>query len=700
MNICKVSGFALAAFAAAWILAGCAGSADNGGAGMLPGTNRAPSRQPGRSWMRAGAASGDLMYVADVKDNEVEVYTYPAGTLAGTLTGFKGLAYMCVDGKGHVFIPSYGAAAIFEYAHGGTSPIRTLNDPRAEPYSCSIDPKTGNLAAANYLLQNSTDGNVVIYQHAKGRPFGHLLYGLLNPYFCAYDNAGDLFVSGSGPVGGSGYFSMEELVRGARLFSPVTLQNVPAYPNGLQWDGNYLAVGTGTLAGPSSGDTYIYRMRVSNFLAKTIGTARLKENGPTANFFVDGSTILVSGGETQPNVALFNYPAGGAPTQTYPQTSPSGVVVSHAATPRNGHAGPPSSSYQYATIFSFEGFNGAAPAGTLLSYKGKLYGTTTAGGYYAQGTIFSVSPSGVETVLHNFGHAGDGTKPEAGLTVLNGVLYGTTYSGGTYNDGTVFSITTGGKESVLYNFGRSKSDGKNSAAALTPLNGTLYGTTPYGGTASGGTVFSISPTGSEKVIFDFPSYSKKDGDSPFAGLIAYNGTLYGTTEYSGPCQEGTAYSITTAGKEKTIYGFPCQRYDGENPKANLVVVNGVLYGTTSYGGKAFYNDGTVFSLTLSGQEQVLFDFIPSSEYGYGADTALVPLKGMLYGTTPGAAANGLGAIYGVTTTGQPTVLHSFGIAPDGSTPLAGVTNVGGTLYGTTSAGGGPANAGTIYRITP
>ena len=701
----KLDGFAFAAFTAVWILAGCAGSAVSGGTGVVPQTNLPPPRKPGHSWMRPGASSGDLMYVADVKDNEVEVYTYPGGTLTGTLTGFEGLAYMCVDGKGHVFIPSYGAAKIFEYAHGGTSPIRTLNDPRAEPYSCSIDPKTGNLAVANYLQQNSTDGNVVIYQRAKGRPFGHTLYDLLDPYFCAYDDAGDLFVEGSGPVGGSGYFAMEELTRGARLFSPVTLQNVPAYPDGLQWDGSYLAVGTGTLAGPSSGDTYIYRMRVSNFLAKTIGTTRLKESGPTANFFVDGSTILVSGGETQPNVAFFNYPAGGAPTQTVPQTSPYGVVVSHAAAPQNVHAVPATSSYQYSTIFSFEGFNGAAPAGTLLYYRGKLYGTTTAGGYYAQGTVFSITPSGVETVLHNFGQTGDGTKPEAGLTVLNGVLYGTTYSGGTYNDGTVFSITASGKEGVLYSFGRNKSDGKNSVAALTPLNGTLYGTTPYGGSAGGGsadggTVFSISTTGSEKVLFNFPAYSKKDGMAPFAGLTLYKGTLYGTTESSGPCQEGTAYSITTSGKEHTIYGFPCQRYDGANPKAGLVVVNGVLYGTTTWGGKAFYNDGTVFSLTLSGKEQVLFDFIPSSEYGFSPNTALVPLKGMLYGTTPEAAANGVGAIYGVTTSGQPTVLHTFGVAPDGSTPLAGLTNVHGTLYGTTSAGGGPANAGTVYRITP
>jgi|GEM_PF-743380 len=700
MKVLKLSSLALISLASASVFGGCAGTPVSGGSGIVPQTNVTPQHKPLRSWMRPGAASGDLMYVADVKDNDVEVYTYPGGTLAGTLTGFMGLAYLCVDGRGNVFIPSYGAEEIFEYAHGGTSPIRTLTDPRAEPYSCSVDPKTGNLAVANYLVQNSTDGTVVIYQHAKGRPFTHLLYDLLNPYFCTYDNAGDLFVSGSGPVGGSGTFALEELTRGARLFSPITLQNVPAYPDGLQWNGGYLAIGTGTLAGPSSGDTYIYHMRVSNFLAKTIGTTRLQENGPTANFFIDGPTILVSGGETQPSVAFFKYPAGGAPSQSVAQASPYGVVVSSAGHSPNVRALPATSSYQYSTIFSFEGFNGAAPAGTLLYYKGKLYGITTAGGYYSQGTVFSVTPSGEETVLHNFGQVGDGSKPEAGLIAFNGALYGTTYAGGTYNDGTVFSITPGGKESVLYSFGANKRDGKNLVAGLTPLSGTLYGTTPYGGIGDGGTVFAITPTSSEKILFDFPDNSKKDGNNPFAGLIAYNGTLYGTTEGSGPCQQGTAYSITPSGKEQTIYGFPCQRYDGSNPHAGLVVVNGVLYGTTTYGGKAFYNDGTVFSLTLAGQEQVLFDFIPSTEYGYGPNTALVPLKGVLYGTTPEAAANGAGAIYGVTTSGNAIALHSFGIAPDGSTPVGGLTNVRGTLYGMTSSGGGPADAGTVYRITP
>jgi uncharacterized repeat protein (TIGR03803 family) len=358
------------------------------------------------------------------------------------------------------------------------------------------------------------------------------------------------------------------------------------------------------------------------------------------------------------------------------------------------------SGYQYATIFSFQGFNGAIPDGVLVYFKGKLYGTTMAGGYYSAGTVFSVTPSGEETVLHSFGQSGDGVEPEAGLTVLDGVLYGTTYSGGTYNHGIVFSITPSGRERVLYSFGYQAGDGANLVAGLTPLNGVLYGTTPYGGAGNAGTAFEITTAGKEKVIYYFPDYSKKDGENPFAGLLAYKGKFYGTTVTWGPCGEGTVYSLTPTGRVHTIYGFPCRRYDGSNPQGALAVVNGVLYGTTTYGGKAFYNDGTVFSVTLSGKEKVLFNFVPPSEYGAGPNTALVLQKGVLYGTTPSEAANGDGAVYSITPSGQAAVLHSFGIPPDGATPLAGLANVNGTLYGTTSAGGGVGNAGTIFRVTP
>ena len=115
-------------------------------------------------------------------------------------------------------------------------------------------------------------------------------------------------------------------------------------------------------------------------------------------------------------------------------------------------------------------------------------------------------------ILHPFGRsAGDGVNSSADLIDVQGTLYGTTVGGGSYGGGTVFSITTSGEETVLHSFGGS-GDGANPSARLLNVNGTLYGTTAQGGANYGGTVFSMSLDGTEKVLhsFDYPySFPRK-----------------------------------------------------------------------------------------------------------------------------------------------------------------------------------------------
>jgi uncharacterized repeat protein (TIGR03803 family) len=95
-------------------------------------------------------------------------------------------------------------------------------------------------------------------------------------------------------------------------------------------------------------------------------------------------------------------------------------------------------------------------------------------------------------IIHPFGHsAGDGKRPAAYLIDVKGTLYGTTMSGGSNNAGTVFSITTSGQETVLHSFG-GPGDGVYPLAALLYVSGTLYGTTKYGGASGGGTVLSMT----------------------------------------------------------------------------------------------------------------------------------------------------------------------------------------------------------------
>src|SRR5579871_4674408 len=120
----------------------------------------------------------------------------------------------------------------------------------------------------------------------------------------------------------------------------------------------------------------------------------------------------------------------------------------------------------YSVLYSFKGGSrdGENPFAGLINVNGTLYGTTAGGGAYCAstgcGTVFSITTSGVESVLYSFKNDPDGSHPLAGLLNVKGTLYGTTNGGGGIGYGTVFSITTSGKESMLYSFGGGSSDGQ------------------------------------------------------------------------------------------------------------------------------------------------------------------------------------------------------------------------------------------------
>jgi uncharacterized repeat protein (TIGR03803 family) len=142
---------------------------------------------------------------------------------------------------------------------------------------------------------------------------------------------------------------------------------------------------------------------------------------------------------------------------------------------------------------------------------GMLYGTTAQGGTGACilnrttvgcGTIFSVTPAGVETVVYSFKGGSDGFNPEAPLINVGGTLYGTTAQGGpncgVNGCGTLFSFTPAGAKMVVYAF-RGGNDGSDPHGALIYLGRRLYGTTVEGGgsnycgAAGCGTVYSVRP---------------------------------------------------------------------------------------------------------------------------------------------------------------------------------------------------------------
>jgi uncharacterized repeat protein (TIGR03803 family) len=308
-------------------------------------------------------------------------------------------------------------------------------------------------------------------------------------------------------------------------------------------------------------------------------------------------------------------------------------------------------------LYSFApGRGGFAPQASLIDVGRTLYGTTSQGGRRSNGTVFRISTTGRERTLHDFNHH-NGSRPEASLVDANGTLYGTTFEGGANNCryasscGTVFSITP---DKLLYRFrGSNYGDGALPVASLINVSGTLYGTTIAGGAYGGGTVFSISTSGTETVLHSFGNGS--DGKNPTASLVDVNGTLYGTTFEGGAHSCGTTYdqydcgtvfSISTTGAEQVLYSFAGPNHgDGSLPEGSLINVSGTLYGTTCYGGQ--YGFGTVFRVTLGGTEKVLHSFAGEPD-GECPSAGLIDVNGTLYGTTVYGGAGENGTVFALT----------------------------------------------------
>ena len=361
-------------------------------------------------------------------------------------------------------------------------------------------------------------------------------------------------------------------------------------------------------------------------------------------------------------------------------------------------------------LYEFKGSpDGAGSYARLVrDSAGNLYGTTPVGGTN-NGTVFEVRSQGNETLLHTFKGKRDGFLPGAGLVIdASGKLYGTTVYGGTHNLGTVFKLNKSGTKTVLFAF--SGPDGANPWADLVrDAAGNLYGTTTTGGSGncnngSGcGTVFMISADGTETVLHSFAG-GTADGQTPFAGLLRdADGNLYGTTNAGGTAGFGTVFELSATGTETILHNFAGYPTDGLYPQAVLVRDrSGDLYGTTLEGGA--YGYGTVFKLKKTGKEKLLYSFGRGTD-GHNPAAGLVrDNAGNLYGTTQsgggtGCNGNGCGTVFELTKTGIEKVLYSFDTANQGAVPFAAlILDATGNLYGTTSNGG--AGYGTVFKITP
>ena len=347
--------------------------------------------------------------------------------------------------------------------------------------------------------------------------------------------------------------------------------------------------------------------------------------------------------------------------------------------------------------------DGELPSGGLISdASGNLYGVISYGGtgncrvlgsLTGCGTAFELSPPSqpggtwTETVLYSFQSGNDGYAPVGTLAVdENGNLYGATYYGGGFGScnapfyqycGTIFELSPPAQkagqwsEQILYSFkGDSEydtTDGANPNGGLIfDSQGTLYGTTSFGGHAEGckedagrgcGTVFKVqradppSQAWVESVLYQF--LASPDGAAPAPGLVVdQEGSLYGATAEGGSNEDGTIFELSAPvngglpWKETILWNFDDST--GWQPEAGLTAKNNTLYGTTSIGGP--FRAGSVFQLSWdTRQSQVSWDtrqsqgrgsalsvlsVFPVGNQAAGPGATLIFGKdGNLYGTT-------------------------------------------------------------------
>jgi uncharacterized repeat protein (TIGR03803 family) len=394
--------------------------------------------------------------------------------------------------------------------------------------------------------------------------------------------------------------------------------------------------------------------------------------------------------------------------------------------------------FKETVLYRFHGTDGWRPDGRLVADRmGALYGTTfdgtgTACGGDGCGTVFKLTPSAsgyTESVLYNFAGV-DGQGPGGLLLGPHGTLFGVTSEGGTCpgnasGGGTVFRLTpssAGYSERTLWTFGCASGDGSGPGNLLLGADGTLYGTT-YSGGAYGkcgfsklpcGTAYKLTPlksTYTESILWNFGN--GQDGAQPSSGLVAdAGGALYGTTVEGGARREGTVYRLAVAGtgySETVLRAFGGRRACG-NPIGGVAIDrNGVLYGTTSYGGE--HVRGCVYKLTPSGTGYgaTLHYFEPK-----GPETPDTPLvfgpSGMLYGTSDnGGGPNGQGTAFAVRSTASvfaPELVHRFTsrlASRNGFSPNSIIVDAAGAIYGTTTLGGGNGcyenGCGVVFKLT-
>lgn len=308
------------------LLAGCGGSLEPSAPSGLPA---APARSSLRPMSRIDPAARReaLLYASSVYTCDVDVFSYPRGTLVQTISacdlGFGPAFGLCSDRSGNVFMAMGDGFSIFEFPHGGTEPIAQLQDDSLLPFGCSVDPMTGDLGIA------SIGDNVAVYKNGSGTPQIYRLSGTSEFFFCTYDDRGNLFADGEHY---DGTLALAELPKGGTALREITVPASIGRGFALQWDGRHVALG----ASQGTNEFTLDRIRLAGSAAKIVGTTRLAATPNTFTpyqFWIQGGKI-VQPESNNAELGFWKYPHGGAQTKGISIQGSTFVGVTVSVAPR------------------------------------------------------------------------------------------------------------------------------------------------------------------------------------------------------------------------------------------------------------------------------------------------------------------------------------------------------------------------------
>jgi uncharacterized repeat protein (TIGR03803 family) len=262
------------------------------------------------------------------------------------------------------------------------------------------------------------------------------------------------------------------------------------------------------------------------------GTA--ETGGPGHN-----GTVFKVGGGSLTTLYTFTNGADGAYPWAPPIQAPDGNIYGvtfNGTTPGTAYKITPSGAFSL-----FPNLPSKTVAPLILGTDGNLYGTTQYGGTFNRGTFFQLTTKGKLKIIYNFDAATHGGIPIAPvMQAADGKFYGTTSGGGAFGQGGVFSVTTSGALKVLHDF-QSATEGYSSTAGLVQgSNKFLYGVLSSGGVNNLGSLYKINTTGTTFSILH--NFDKTSGGAPYATPTLHtNGKIYGVTQTGGP--QNSAYGV-------------------------------------------------------------------------------------------------------------------------------------------------------------